>query len=126
MVVSNSNYAVLDGWLSFKSSIPRSKVPKILNDNDVFIHAYLGSLDKTLIEATFIGLPVITLNVEYQREFGAWNELENVQVTLGDQVQYLKSLPQNELALKLKSRKEIAFERHSLEKWVEKLVLVLA
>jgi hypothetical protein len=49
------------------------EVSNILNSHDVFVHAYEGSLDKALIEATLAGIPVITANREYIRIFGSWS-----------------------------------------------------
>lgn len=125
LVLANSKLAVLNGWLNFKNSIPRREVPKILNGNDAFIHAYRGSLDKTLIEATLIGLPVVTVNLEYQREFGIWGKSSKLQNTLSGQIQYLNSLSVKVLASELKIRRDIAVEKHSLHKWIEKIIQIL-
>lgn len=121
----NSKCAVAEGWLSFESAIPRGKAPKILFENDVFIHAYQGSLDKTLIEATLVGLPVVTINLEYHAEFGNWNNNDKEENNLADQLRYLKLFPTHNLTIELKARREIAVKKHSLSRWVEKLVLVL-
>lgn len=67
------NLQIEDGWLKFHDSIPRSELPKFLRDYDVFVHAFQGSLDKSLIEATFLNIPVATINREYQRDFGVWS-----------------------------------------------------
>jgi glycosyltransferase involved in cell wall biosynthesis len=53
------------GWLKFSGNIPRERLPRILHKKDIFIHAFIGSLDKTLIEATLTKLPVLTENIEY-------------------------------------------------------------
>lgn len=124
-VLFDSKNAVLDGWLNFESAISRSKAPKILFKNDMFIHAYQGSLDKTLVEATMAGLPVVTVNLEYFAEFGVWSGKDESKTSLAKQIQYLKSLPPEKLASELMYRREIAVENHSLEKWIEKLVVIL-
>jgi len=116
---------VLNGWLNFRGSIPRSETPKILGGNDIFIHGYQGSLDKTLIEATLVGLPVATINLEYHAEFGVWGSEDESQNSLAKQIEYLKSLTLERLASELKARRDIAVEKHSLEKWIEKLIAVL-
>ena len=124
-VIINSNNALLDGWLNFRSSVPRREAPKILGGNDIFIHGYQGSLDKTLIEATLVGLPVVTINLEYQSEFGSWRSEDESQNSLAKQIEYLKSLTLEKLVSELKTRRDIAVEKHSLEKWIEKLIAVL-
>ena len=116
---------MLDGWLNFRSSVPRSETPKILDGNDIFIHGYQGSLDKTLIEATLVGLPIVTINLEYQAEFGAWGSEDESRNSLSKQIKYLKSLTLERLVSELKTRRDIAVEKHSLEKWIEKLIAVL-
>ena len=120
-----SRSAVMGGWLNFKSSVSRSDTPSILKNNDCFIHAYQGSLDKTLIEATLVGLPVVTINFEYHAEFGSWDNTGKTQTTLSEQIQYLSTLPADNLASELMLRREIAVEKHSLERWIEKLMKVL-
>lgn len=54
-------------------NIANGLVAPILHEHDVFIHAYQGSLDKALLEATLAGIPVITVNQEYHRIFGSWS-----------------------------------------------------
>jgi len=124
-VIINAHNAVLDDWLNFKSSILRSEAPKILGQNDIFIHGYQGSIDKTLIEATLVGLPVVTINLEYHTEFGGWGSEDESQNSLAKQIEYLKSLTLERLSSELKARRDIAVEKHSLEKWIEKLITVL-
>lgn len=59
--------------VELKPSVMNVEVSNILNSHDVFVHAYEGSLDKALIEATLAGIPVITANREYIRIFGSWS-----------------------------------------------------
>ena len=121
----NSNRAVHDGWLKFKGAIPRNEAPKILIENDIFIHAYQGSLDKTLVEATLVGLPVVTVNFEYHLEFGKWGNDIEAENSLSGQIKYLKSLTIEQLSSELANRRQTAVEKHSLETWVRNLMVVL-
>lgn len=125
-VKTGSKNAVTDGWIVFKSSISRNEIPGMLYQNDIFIHAFQGSLDKTLVEATMVGLPVVTINHEYHNEFGIWDKESNIQTSLMKQIIFIKNLPSEKLVSELRIRREIAIKRHSLEKWIEKLVAVLA
>ena len=63
-----SELASLHSFIHISPPVARKNLPDLLNGNDVFIHAFQGSLDKTLIEATLAGLPVITINNEYLNE----------------------------------------------------------
>lgn len=107
----------------FLESVSRSEIPKVLTDYDCFIHAYIGSLDKSLVEATMLGLPVITLNKEYQKIFGTWSG--RLDVSLYDEYAALRSLALNDLRQKLIIRRRIAEKDHSLDNWVDKLANIL-
>lgn len=107
----------------FLESVPRSEIPKVLTDYDCFIHAYIGSLDKSLVEATMLGLPVITLNKEYQKIFGTWSD--RLDVSLHDEYTALSNLELNDLRQKLIFRRRIAEKNHSLDNWVDKLTDIL-
>ena len=124
-IKKDSKIAIHEGWLIFTGAILRNEAPKILIENDIFIHAYQGSLDKTLVEATMAGLPVVTINLEYHSEFGVWGSKDEFHNSLATQIQYLKSLTSNELALELMVRRKIAVKNHSLDQWIEKLIVVL-
>jgi len=100
-------------------SVPRENLPTILAGYDVFAHSYIGSLDKTLIEATLVGLPVITINSEYVSIFGPWGELENMNLT--SEYEALLKIPDIELKEILINRRKLCVMEHSLKNWVNKL-----
>jgi glycosyltransferase involved in cell wall biosynthesis len=115
---------VKSGWLNFRSAIPRRAVPETLNEFDLFIHAYTGSLDKTLIEATLIGIPVATLNPEYQEQFGRWSTFENP--TLMQEIVALASVSDEKLTQELLIRRKTCEEKHSTANWVNSLARILS
>lgn len=117
------SFAVSEGWLQFIDSIPRSSVTAYLLDSDVFIHSYIGSLDKTLVEATMIGLPVVTINPEYISQFGSWSMA--VPVTLVDEVEALLACAPKELTFELQRRREYSVLSHSLLHWTDELSRIL-
>ena len=92
-------------------------------DSDVFIHSYIGSLDKTLVEATMIGLPVVTINPEYISQFGSWSKA--VPVTLVDEVKALLACAPKELTFELQRRREYSVLSHSLLHWTDELSRIL-
>jgi len=61
------------GLFNWIPSTPRRELPEKLRKFDVFVHAYRGSLDKAVLEATALGLTVISINKEYIKEFGCWS-----------------------------------------------------
>jgi glycosyltransferase involved in cell wall biosynthesis len=113
-------------WLKFESSVPRQTLPNLLNNFDCFIHAFNGSLDKAVLEATFIGLPVVTINDEYKKIFGSWNKNNRLKkYTLLEEVNFLLSLTNEELSAELDRRYQIAQKDYELEGWARRVVSVI-
>jgi len=101
-------------------------IPKTLLEADCFIHAFEGSLDKTLVEATFSALPVITINNEYRQIFGSWN-LNNPsnKGSLEDEALSLFAIPEDRLEIEIDRRYKIAVNNHEILGWVDRLVRIL-
>lgn len=106
------------GWLKFSPAIPRAHVPELLNKHDIFIHAFKGSLDKTLIESTMTAMPVCTINQEYLNGFGSWGSKP---ITLAGEVDALLKLKEKKLAEVIQRRTIQAIELHSSKKWIDEL-----
>jgi glycosyltransferase involved in cell wall biosynthesis len=106
------------GWLVFSPAIPRGQIPKLLHQHDVFIHAFKGSLDKTLIEATMTGLPVITINQEYVNEFGSWG---GDPISLESELASLMNYVEKEVTERVRERTSIAIAKHSSITWIDNL-----
>lgn len=115
--------AISAGWLKFEPSVARGELPGIIPNYDVFFHAYLGSLDKTLIEATLCGIPVVSLNSEYLSEFGSWGEIENM--TLESEYTRIVRMNQELYVEELRRRYRICVDRHSRARWIGSLVEIL-
>ena len=114
------------GWLKFTPHIPRSSLPEILQTYDCFIHSFQGSLDKTIVEATFSGLPVITINNEYRKIFGSWDLIDRgVDNSLKDEAQLLLKLDGNKRQSEVDRKYKVALEQHELTGWVDRLVSIL-
>lgn len=102
-------------WFQIKPFVNRAHLPRILHNHDFFIHAYNGSLDKSLIEATMCGLPVLTTNQEYLMEFGTWTG--DVSSTLSEQYLCLAKMDETLLNLELLNRREKCIKFHSISHW---------
>ncbi len=113
-----------NGSISFLPSMPRGMISKELCRYHVFIHAYKGSLDKTLVEATFSCMPVITINPEYISIFGTWSKL--TLPTLFQEYSALHSMASSEITRQLQLRLNIAKNSHSSQQWIQKLSAILA
>ena len=113
-------------WLKFESSVPRQTLPGLLNNFDCFIHAFNGSLDKAVLEATFIGLPVVTINPEYKKIFGSWDKGNRLsEHTLLEELNFLLSLTKEELNTELDRRYQIAQKDYELEGWARRVITVM-
>ena len=108
-----------EGWLKFESGVPRDEVMLRLQRSDVFVHAFQGSLDKTLVEATFMMLPVLTINHEYHQNFGSWSPVNSP--TLEDEYRGLMSKTSDELRNELARRKNLALNHHGFQGWINRV-----
>jgi glycosyltransferase involved in cell wall biosynthesis len=113
--------AVNAGWLTFAPAVVRKEIPQIMRENGVFIHAFLGSLDKTLIESTMLGVPVICSNKEYMDIFGSWST-SGSKSSLKVEYEALMKYSDAEVAIELNRRRECAIENHSIDQWINKLI----
>ncbi len=113
------------GKIKFLGAVPRLTLPEIYSSYDVFIHAYLGSLDKTLLEATAVGLPVITINPDYQTEFGKWSPSDSKKPSLGEELSTFLTLDTEIISEEVHRRAMVLRKSHSQEIWVSKLLVLL-
>lgn len=114
------------GWLTFRPAIERIKLPDELKKYDCFVHAFQGSLDKTLVEATLAGIPVVTVNKEYLKIFGKWsNSNSDNQTALKSELRFILNLDAIAITKEVDRRYEIARTNHDMEGWINRLVNVL-
>ena len=113
-------------WLKFTPKISRDLIPEVLREKDCFIHSFQGSLDKTIVEATFVGLPVVTINAEYLEIFGSWSDYEaEEEVNLQVEARMLLELDISTLETEIEVRHKIAQAHHDLQRWIVNLVGIL-
>jgi glycosyltransferase involved in cell wall biosynthesis len=120
---------ILSGRLSLFGDIPRRLIPDILSDCDLFVHSFNGSLDKSLVEATMLGIPVVSSNIEYQSIFGTWTKSDIAgPYNLNQEIRsfmFLLKEDSETVNQEIERRLEIALQDHSLEKWIRRLVAIL-
>jgi acetylglutamate synthase len=113
--------------IRFHDPIVRSLIPDITKRHDVFLNLYSGSLDKTLIEATFMGMPVVTWNREYCSQFGTWSNSsfsESLDFIITE-FEHINSLNEHDLNKEINRRLNLAIRNHSFQGWINRLVGVL-
>lgn len=122
------HYLIETNQVIFEGAKKRNEVARILRESDLFIHAYEGSLDKSILEATLIGIPVVTLNRPYLNLVGA-SVLDQLNLRKSDllieQIEHFSELSVNEYFQVLQSRSELVKQSHNLDSWISKAVQVL-
>lgn len=110
-------------WVSAMPAISRSKLSQELENYDVFIHAFIGSLDKVLVEVTLKGLPIVTINGEYRKEFLSWDQNEPPIL----QLELDAFLGTNSLSISHQTNLnyEVALQKHELNGWIDRLFKLL-
>ena len=108
----------------FTDAIRRSDVPLKLSTSDIFVHAFIGSLDKSLIEATMGGLSVVTLNREFFHEFPECRPREISSLNQG-LLELLELKPEERKAVN-EAMQARAIANHSFENWILRLTFILS
>lgn len=119
-VIKQNEYYIEQKRLTFSDSISRIEIANKLNQFELFVHCYAGSLDKSLLEATSCGIPVITINPEYLKEFGSWSELSSP--SLQEEFYALTKLNTQLVEQELLRRIEHIRANHSLVSWSTRVV----
>ncbi len=124
-IYSQYEDAISVGKINFLAAVPRKSLPEVYSSYDVFIHAFIGSLDKTLLEATAVGLPVVTINPEYGSEFGMWSPGDSRSPTLQEELAAFLRFDADEIFREVNRRKLIINQFHSQDLWISKLLCLL-
>jgi len=123
---SSFSSEIASGQLIFKGKQTQVQIKDILDESDLFIHAFLGSLDKSLIEATMSGITVITQNKAYLKHFGSLKNSplieDNAMDFLQSEIDFWYETNANQLELTAVRRSEVARSSHSMNQWIENLV----
>jgi glycosyltransferase involved in cell wall biosynthesis len=125
-IVEKYSSGVENSWINFKQAMSRNLLADFMQRYDAFIHAFKGSLDKSVLEATFLGLPVVTLNPEYLKIFGSWNLNNRSDLnTLDTELDYLMKLSLSELKSEIDRRIEIAQNFYELKGWAQRVSSIM-
>jgi glycosyltransferase involved in cell wall biosynthesis len=113
--------------LKFQEPIPRKYIPEVSKKFDIFVNLFAGSLDKTLIEVTLMGLPVVTWNQEFCNEFGTWSGTKpgNSLSFIKDEICFLNSMDKVEIQTEIWRRYQLAVKNHTFDGWIFRLLFVL-
>ena len=112
----------IKSFITFQGVIPRIEIPRVLYESDAFIHCFYGSLDKTLIEATMVGIPVISPNREYVHEFGSWSNVKLDDVTLESELEAFFEMSEQNITENCLNKQNYALTHHSYAIWEKRLI----
>jgi glycosyltransferase involved in cell wall biosynthesis len=113
--------------ININSPIPRKQIKSIAQKYGTFINLFDGSLDKTLIEATLLGLPVITWNREYYAQFGSWSKTRPTTslAFIEVEIQALFAINSQDYRREILRRYQLALNNHSFDSWINRLKTLL-
>lgn len=110
-------------WVEFCGALNHSDLEKISVKYDGFIHAYEGSLDKTLVEATLLKRAVISANSEFAREFeDDYHGSENVEIVLTEKINKLMECSYEDFISKIENNFLKSVSEHTMDSWVRKIL----
>lgn len=112
-------------WLSLHEPVPNHQINNQSLTFDGFAHAFRGSLDKTLIEATFLKKVVASVNEEYHRIFFLKEERHLSSKSLKELILETLLTSPEEQNRRIAQRYKVALSDHSLDVWIKKLESLL-
>jgi glycosyltransferase involved in cell wall biosynthesis len=107
-------------WIEAKESIKRDQLPAEFVKHGTFIHAFIGSLDKVLIEAAMMKRPIISINPEYLREFESFST-SGLETDLDSQLRNYFNLDSERISQVVVKNYSISTSKHELTGWVTRL-----
>ena len=116
------------GHVIFHGKKDQVFINNMLCHSDIFLHAFLGSLDKTLIEAILSKTFVISSNQAFIKEFGCLgkvSEFDNLSAFLSQELNIYQQSNVSELQSIVDRRHQHALNNHSRRQWLRKLNQVL-
>jgi glycosyltransferase involved in cell wall biosynthesis len=107
-------------WISTKDSVKHNLLPREFEKHGTFIHAFIGSLDKVLVEAVMMKVPVISTNPEFISGFHSYSA-SMTDTCLESQINHYLHLDDRALNLIVERNYQIAINYHEMGKWIERL-----
>jgi glycosyltransferase involved in cell wall biosynthesis len=114
-------------YIRFHNRIRRDEIARTVNQLEIFLNLFCGSLDKTLVEVTMLGMPVVTWNREYCDQFGTWSN-SPVEVSLEfleKEIVVLRKMDKLELQIEIFRRSAFARDNHEFQGWINRLSSIL-
>lgn len=111
--------------VNFIGARRRSELASMLMRYDVFVHAFRGSLDKTLLEAAAVGIPILSLNREFQHLASDCLLHRDDHPSIYQNYLSFRNVSSDCLLTESKCLRRKVEQEHSLDSWIEKVMEVL-
>lgn len=113
-------------WLTFCGPVERTKIPALASKYDGFVHAFQGSLDKAVLEATMCKRVVVSINPEFEEEFNLNSKREiSLFDKLFSEMNTVLQTPESEQHVRIETFYELSVHKHSLSRWIDELLKVI-
>jgi len=126
-ILSEVNAMNLEQRVIFLGRRRATEVSNLMSKSDFLIHNFKGSLDKVLVEAALTGLPIVTTNKGFHREFA--NGIDSLppikEMKIKNELEIFFKLTSEEVAEQAELRYKTALSGHTYESWFEKLLIEL-
>lgn len=117
-ILSENDNLLRTQRLRFFPSVQRSELSALYKNYGIFVHAFTGSLDKAVIEATLSGLPVASINREFIEEFGTWGKDG---LSIENEISTILASDSAFVNREVDRRRVLAKKNHSLESWLVRM-----
>jgi glycosyltransferase involved in cell wall biosynthesis len=127
-IASEINDRGLESRIILHGQQNQQRIKELLCQSDIFLHAFMGSLDKSLVEALFSKLFVISCNINFVKEFGSFTgavQDNDIAKFLSRELDEYKSRHISELQSIIDTRYYSALHKHSRSQWLTRLEGVL-
>ncbi len=101
----------------FQGKKNRMEIKSLLEECLVFVNASEGSLDKSVLEAAIVGVPVVCSIPDFLTDFGSWSKPQN-SPSLKEEIDAFFHSSNETRRERVRIAQEIALEKHSLTNWL--------
>ncbi len=117
----------LNNQIKFIGQVPNRDILPHLQNAKIFANmSQTGSLDKAMVEAMAVGLPVVTCNEAMIEVLGKFKDIlmyaKNDALALAQKIEFILNLPDEKYEKLGLALRKIVEENHSLEKFVKKII----
>ena len=120
----------LDSMVNFIGAVPNNDIIDYLQSSDLFVNmSHTGSLDKTILEAMSVGLPVLSCNEALLEVLGDYkNKLmyhKNDFKEFADKIQFVMGLSEEDRREMGNDLRNLVIDKHSIGNLMKKILKIM-